>query len=192
MNKVTIGICGQENCKVDFAASLVQAVSKSDFVKRVLFIKGAYIHDNRQKIVQLAAQEDATHLMFIDTDMVFPEDGIKTLLERGKDIVGGCYNKRVFPPQTCVMVSFDGGPARLLKPDEVPDEPFEASVVPTGFMLINMDVFRKVPPPHFSFDTLDGKLVGEDVYFCRKVQKYGVEVWCDPTIRIKHIGDHQF
>lgn len=190
--KITIGVLSQGILKTEMASSLIMAVNSIFCPLHVLFYQGAYVHDNRNQVVDAAIKEGSTHLMFIDYDQTFPVDGIATLLSRNKDIVGGCYNKRILPLQTTVMACVDGSQPRLLNPDEVPKELFRCNTVPTGFMLINMDVFKKMPPPYFSFDPLDEKLVGEDVYFCRKAGKYGIEVWCDPTIRIGHIGDYVY
>lgn len=190
--KITIGVLSQGTIKTETVSNLIMAVNSIFCPLQVLFYQGAYIHDNRNQVIEAARKEGSSHVMFIDYDQTFPENGITTLLGRDKDIIGGCYNKRSFPLQTTVMASIGGGPVHLLNPDEVPKEPFRCNVVPTGFMLIKMEALKKMEPPYFSFDPLEGRLVGEDVYFCRKANKLGIEVWCDPTIKIGHIGDYAY
>jgi len=190
--KITIGVLSQGTLKTEMASSLIMAISVTVVPLYVVFYQGAYIHDNRNQVIGAAQKEGSSHVMFIDYDQTFPENGITTLLGRDKDIIGGCYNRRAFPLQTTVEASVDGGPVHFLKPDEVPKELFRCSVVPTGFMLIKMEALKKITPPYFSFDSLEGKLVGEDVYFCRKANLAGVEVWADPTIKIGHIGDYVY
>jgi GT2 family glycosyltransferase len=190
--KITIGVLSQGILKTEMASSLIMAVNSIFCPLHLLFYQGAYIHDNRNQVIEAAKKEGSSHVMFIDYDQTFPVNGIAILLSRNKDIIGGCYNKRTLPLQTTVMASVDGGPIRLLNPDEVPKEPFRCTTVPTGFMLIKMEAIKKIEPPYFSFDPFEGKLVGEDVYFCRKANMAGVEVWCDPTIKIGHIGDYVY
>jgi len=190
--KITIGVLSQGTLKMEMASSLVMAVCATYVPIHMMFYQGAYVHDSRNKIVEEAIKEGSTHLMFIDHDQTFPETGISTLLSRNKDIIGGCYNMRGLPLRTTVMVPINENESRLLSPNEVPKEPFRCSVVPAGFMLIKMEALKKMEPPYFSFDPLDNRLVGEDVYFCRKANKLGIEVWCDPTIPIKHIGDYAY
>jgi hypothetical protein len=37
-----------------------------------------------------------------------------------------------------------------------------------------------------------GEFIGEDVNFCKRANEMGLEVWCDPTIRIGHIGEYLY
>jgi len=34
--------------------------------------------------------------------------------------------------------------------------------------------------------------VGEDVAFCQQAAEAGLEIWCDPTITLSHIGDYHY
>jgi hypothetical protein len=190
--KITIGVLSQGSVKTEMASSLIMALYETPVPIHILFYQGAYIHDNRNKLIEAAQKEGSSHLMFIDYDQVFPPSGIMTLLGRDKDIVGGCYNKRTFPLQTTVMASMDGREVRLLNPNEIPREMFRCNVVPAGFMLIRLEALKKMEPPYFWFDFIDERIVGEDVYFCRKATRAGLEVWCDPTIRIGHVGEYTY
>ena len=69
-------------------------------------------------------------------------------------------------------------------------ETFAAQVaaLPTGFMLIRMSCLDKMTFPYFPCEFG----LGEDVAFCVNAQKAGIEVWCDPTLEIKHIGDYAY
>ncbi len=190
--KLTIGVLSPGTLKTAMAPSLIMALYETHIPLNILFYQGAYIHDNRNKLIAAAQKEGSSHLMFIDYDQTFPADGILTLLSRDKDIIGGCYNKRTFPLQTTVMASMNGKEVRLLEPSEIPNVPFRCNVVPTGFMLIKLEAIKKIPEPYFWFDWMNEKIVGEDVYFCRKANENGVEVWCDPTLKIGHVGEYVY
>ena len=60
-------------------------------------------------------------------------------------------------------------------------------------MMIDMKVFDNLKFPWFWFEMGEnGKMIGEDVYFCREAGKAGFEVWCDPRIEVKHIGTFEY
>jgi GT2 family glycosyltransferase len=139
---------------------------------------GCYVHHNRDVLVRQALENNCTHLLQVDTDMMFGHDAIKRLLAHDLDIVGARYNKRVL---------IDGQPQPTVKQDikELSEVPF----VPTGFLLVKTDVFKKIGKPWFSFN--DGA-ESEDVYFCDKAIKHGYKVYCDPTIQVGHLGTAVF
>ena len=155
------------------ACCLIVALSNIKVPFQVLLSISSLIHHNRNNIVRMAFKEGCSHLLFVDSDMVFDHDAIQRLLDRDLDIVAGRYNKKVAP-----IVS------------TVPDIWGLSSVpfVPAGFLLINMEVFKKIGEPYFSFEGAES----EDAYFCQKAIKNGYEVWCDPTIKIGHLGSSIF
>ncbi len=147
---------------------------------------------NRIQLVKLAQEQNATHIMFIDHDMAFPPgevNPIERLLSHDKDIMGAWYNFRTrgipAPPV--------GSPVDQVSETDI----FKCNVVGTGFMLINMKVFEKFDETktnYFQFGRRgDGSLAwGEDAYFCLEAAKLGFEVWADPQVQIRHIGEYQY
>lgn len=133
---------------------------------------GPYVHHNRDVLVRQALDAGCSHLLMVDTDMMFSHEAINQLMSHGVDIVGARYNKKVIPAECTVKQELNG---------EMAEVPF----VPTGFILINCEVFKKIGKPWFSFE--DGA-ESEDVYFCDKAIKNGFKVYCDPTIKIGHLG----
>lgn len=153
---------------------------------------GCLIDENRNKAAREALAVGASHLMFVDADMIFPDDGILALASRNKRIIGANYNLRDGSGRCTVKISDREG--RLIETNSFPQYPFKCYAVATGFMLIQVDVFRELPRPWFFYE-YDHQLddtVGEDVYFCKKARAKGIDVWCDPTIEVKHIGDFQY
>ena len=146
------------------------------------------LHWNREELVKQAQKLNATHLLFVDDDMVFEKDAVIKLVERDKDIVGVHYNCRKFPPTTTVHM--DEEKKKSIK-WENPDGFMTCDAVGTGFMLIDLRVFDKLKEPWFFWKTNEqGEVVeGEDYWFCRIAREAGFEVWCDLTIPVKHIGD---
>ena len=183
---------------------------------RLDFENSCYVHRNRNNLLVRALKGDSTLLMFFDTDIHFPGDGIQTLISRQKPIIGGAYNLKKLPVngQTTTTVKalerdLQGRPHDEWVMDKT--KPFECRALPTGFMLIELDALRdlerrglapefggdragspdKGPRNWFDFANYNG-FVGEDVYFCDFVRNHGVPIWCDPTIRLGHIGPTVF
>jgi GT2 family glycosyltransferase len=170
ITKLGVGIVTQEDIKAHTACSLIVALQHAGVPFQMLLAMGCYIHVNRQMIVDQAIQEGCSHLLFVDTDVVFGADAIKRLIDNNVDIVGGRYNKRIFPIESTVK-------------DDI-SELSEVKFVPTGFLLINVDVLKKMDGKCFSHDGAES----EDMYFCQKAIELGYKVYCDPTIQIGHIG----
>jgi len=190
--KITIGVLSQGTLKTEMASCLVMAACATNVPLHMVFYQGVYIHESRNKVAEAAIKEGSTHLMFIDYDMVFPENGITTLLGRRKEIIGGLYNARKFPLKLAAFGLNSEGFTRQMRHDEIPTEPFKIGGIGAGFLLIETGVFNKIEQPYFSVEPWGNGVIGEDVYFCIKAGKVGIEVWADPTIPIKHIGDYAY
>lgn len=161
----------------------------SDLVLR----RSCDIVSNRTWLVQNALKTEATHILFVDCDMVFPYDLIPTLLAHKKEIVGVEYNKRTFPLEAI------GEPLA-----EKNDTLYEARYAGTGVMLIDLAIFRDPnfgitdekggKSPWFNFGRgSEGQLMmGEDVWFCNVARSAGYEIWIDPTVKVTHLGEYAY
>src|SRR5215831_16047897 len=189
-------ICATPMCSLPTTFSLVTgliAVVKSSLDCSMDFVgaNGPYTHFNREDVILLAMEQGFTHLQFVDTDVRFPESTIKRLIEHDKDIIGANYNRKEFPLRGATEHYYEHN--RALKVPK--DEPYRVRAIPCGLMLINLArVNEKMVPPYF--DTINNpdpaKRVGEDIYFCRAANEAGLEVWCDPTIKVGHIGPYEY
>ena len=166
------------------AISYYQQAYKTGLMFDMICPVGCYVHMNRNLCVNRALENKSSHLFFVDSDMEFPDDALAKLLVVDKDIVAAPYNKRTLPIRPILDTDMK----------DMPNFPFRINAMPTGLMLVKMEVFNLMLPPWFAFEFVDGKSdwVGEDIYFCRKAEKYGFEIWCEPTIEVKHIGDYKY
>ena len=120
---------------------------------------GAYVHWHREELTIKAIEGGFSHLMMIDSDMIFPPNGINVLISRNVDIAYGTYNRK------------NRNYADRLD-------------APAGFLLINLEAVKKIKVPRFQCDFG----LGEDTYFFRKAREAGLTVVCDETLEIGHIG----
>lgn len=193
--KILIGMPALAEMKTETATSLIMATAKLPYKATLHIHKSCYVHDARNKIVETAKERGATHLMFIDSDMSFPADGIERLVEHNLDVVGGLYYRRQPPhyPVISQLVTDKDGVQSPVIPNEFPtDKLFQVWGLATGFLLIKMSVFEKLQAPYFYFGKLGKKELGEDYYFCKLVNDAGFKIWCDPTIPLGHVGEYIF
>ena len=140
----------------------------------------------------LVFEPKPSHVLWIDSDMMFPQTGLERLLEHDKPVVGAFYNKRV-PPYPTVGHLIDQ------TSDVSQGGIFRADVMPHGFVLIKREVYETLPMPWY-YESYDPDvvtesdptgMVGEDVNFSRDCVKNGIEMWCDAdlTFDCAHIGE---
>ncbi len=186
--KVLVALTAQRMIFARTAFCLIQAaLNADDYEFYIQMEMGADIASSRNRLAQAALDQKADYLLFIDYDMYFPPRTISTLLSRKKDVIGATYNFRQDPPKS-TAIPLEGTEAKT-------DEPFKVECMGAGMLLIKTEVFNKFPKPWFMWGyTPEGTLLyGEDTYFCQMAKNQGsVDVWADPTLGVKHIGEQLF
>ncbi len=183
--KVVIALPVMDDIRSKTAFSLMHTINnKNDFDIDIRMRIGCDIIGSRTGLVREALNtKGATHMLFVDHDMYFPPTALASLVASNKDIIGASYNFRREPPE----------PVELPLEKEH-GELFQCHVVGTGFMLVKLSVFEKIPEPWFQFGRDDqGELkYGEDSWFCRMAREHGFEVWADSTLGVRHLGEKAF
>jgi hypothetical protein len=150
---------------------------------------GTYVERNQNYIAEEAIKHNASHAMFIDSDMIFPADIVIKLHQRHKDIVGCVYRARSEPHQF-VSLHLDGTPV-----DGTETGIREMLHIPSGMMLVKTEVFRRMGYPWFfnTYGVTPEEFVGNDINFCHKAQEKGFKVHADFYLSrtIAHIGGVQ-
>ena len=152
-----------------------------------------YTHEARRICVEEAQSVKASHLFFMDSDMMMPGDTLNKLLAHNKMIVGCSYNERRLPLVHTVKVKDENGLKSVASTD-LPKHLFKCYALGMGCLLIDMRVFDTIEKPWFFFSSFsDGRMdYGEDVWFCEQAHKAGIDVWCDPTFQPRHIGEFAY
>ena len=161
--------------------------------------RGYTIAENRNYCVVQALKNNSDYLLFVDDDMTFPADTLRRLLSHDKEVIGVNSYSRCLPLSSTVGLMDAKGEYK--HPDkhtawemQIPDGLFKAYFVGAGVLLIKMTVFNRIKKPYFKFTTdKNGQIIhGEDGYFCNQVKKAGMDVWCDGSIPIGHLGEYAF
>lgn len=190
-NRVAVCIASYGYMKTVSACSLAMSTNFLRTLGHDLTLharQGPYTHWNRDQLVADAERAGAEYVMFIDTDVVYPPDGIARLLDAKKDVIGGMYNMKQIPPTSTIKLSDGNGGYREVKDHPLPDSPFRVAALGTGFLLIKLAAIAELERPLFPCV----EPIGEDIAFCKKAEAAGIEIWCDPTIRLEHIGDYAY
>jgi GT2 family glycosyltransferase len=191
MTSLAIVIVNGSTIKTNTVLCLLDAFAQTPVEKHVIAPIGGYPHHSRTLVVDTARKHHASHILFIDNDMIFPPDAITRLLAHRKEIVGANYHERGLPLTATVKLADAAGNLLKGREEDFPKELFPCFALPTGFLLIEMGVFERLEKPYF--DLWDkGEFCTEDFYFCKKAGKAGIGVWCDPTLKIYHIGDYMY
>jgi hypothetical protein len=161
----------------------------------------------RNDLTRRFLESDCTHLLFIDTDLVFSAEQVSRLLSHDVDLVGGFYPKKQEGPLCWVCNAVDGV-AELTESGLT-----TLKYIGTGFMLIKRRVFELMiqhEGPKISY-VRDGdptktvehdlwhmgvyqykngsrRYLSEDWWFCQKWLDLGGKVWGDRHVILKHSG----
>lgn len=198
ISKLCVGMLTTGSVKTETVFCLVSSMFKTASIARCGFHffmpSWGMVDQARNEAAKEALSVGASHLLFIDSDMIFPDDGILTLASKDKLIIGANYNLRRFPLMSTVKMSDENGEITQVEGDKIPKYPFKCYAVATGFLLIRTEVFRilKDDKPWFFYESHEDATIGEDINFCKKARAKGIDIWCDPTIEVKHIGDYAY
>ena len=177
----------------DFVESLVKLtnhLTREGIHHEVDILPGTLVFMARNKQASKVINGDYTHLLFIDSDMVFDESIVETLMFCGKDFVCGAFQSRRPPYGSCVFSSL----SPLVKVTEYGNTPFRVAGCGMACTMISREILREVQEKYgncFDPERVEGVLFGEDLAFCRRVNLIGREMWCDPTARVGHISQKQ-
>jgi hypothetical protein len=183
VKKIIVGLLSQDMVHADFACALHNLGLYTNVANRGVVMLGMVNHKcsdvaaGRNEVVrytlQFAEGTQATHLLMVDSDMVFPAQAALDLAAHETEVVG-CRYSRKRPPFDPVGRQVNGQ--------------WELGC---GLMLVSLSVFRTLKFPWFDARYLpDGKRVSEDQDFCQKCNSAGFRVMCDEVLsrKLGHLG----
>ena len=152
----------------------------------VCIISGTLVYVARDKLACEAINSDYTHVLWLDSDMVFQPDIFTDLMDTGKDFVTGIYHARRPGHQSCIFKRCDDLD-HLERFEQYPRETFEIGGCGFGCVLIKAEILKAV---QYNYKTcfLPKAQFGEDIAFCNRARAMGFKIWCEPTVQCGHIG----
>jgi GT2 family glycosyltransferase len=152
------------------------------------------VYESRHTLAQKAINEGFDRVLWLDSDMTFGPDLLERFsadLDNGKEFVCGLFFTRKNPIMPCVYEvcrprTKRTGEVVPAKESfrEIPDGIFEIEGCGFAAVMMTTDLIRSAGP--LPFYPEEG--FGEDLTFCRKVRAAGKKLYCDPGIKVGHIG----
>ena len=179
-----------------------------------IFFESLISRARNAAVAHFLQDKESTHLLFIDSDIIYePEDVIK-LIESKKDVVGGMYPKKYIKWEhikknpDAERVDFPVGTSIINK-----DGFIETKYAPTGFLLISKNAINKLIKAHpelkyqndidgygygegfynlFNAGVRNGVYESEDWGFSSLWRNLKEKVYIHPEVNLKHVGWHEY
>jgi hypothetical protein len=158
----------------------------------VQHIGASILPHSRYMLVKNSLRLNPTHLLFIDSDMMFPPDMLTCLLRHGVDMVGINAMSRRPPYNTTAWISH-GNRAVTTAESTGLEKAWR-----TGFavVLIRAAVFEAMAPPYFNYEFVpeQDEFRGEDYVFFDRAKAAGFDLYIDHDMskRVDHVGSFPF
>ena len=146
---------------------------------------GTLVYFARNRLANKAINENYTHVLWLDSDMVFDEQIVDDLMEVGKEMVCGAFVSRRPPYGPCIYTSIEKNNVKQVKDFGL--RPFRVAGCGFAAVLTTTELMQAVNQKYGTcFQPTD--YYGEDLAFCWRVNQLGREIWCEPTVRAGHIA----
>ena len=176
----------------DLAIMLSASATAWPDIKQYFFmIHGSLIPKMRDNLVTQVLQTDATHMLFLDSDMRFPKHALAQLLSHNVEAVCASYHERSGRHRPVAFKTWDDFDKRAWTYKESTGLE-EIAACGCGMMLIATDLLRWLEMPRFAVARRQNPegFVGEDVWFCQQIAKAGAKLYLDHdlTKQVRHIA----
>lgn len=183
-----IAIPALDQMQTGFVRCLIELVQKlqSDKVRFTVDIcSGTLVHAARDKLACKAINEGFTHVLWLDSDMVFSPELLEDLQFSGKKFVSGIAHSRRPPYVGCLFKDLEIN--RLNRFETYPQDTFRVAGCGFACVLIDVEILRAVMI-HYKTCFCPLPMYGEDLAFCKRATELGFEIWAEPGVRLGHIG----
>ena len=173
-------------------ANLTAKLAKQNYHFEVIMTLGTVIAQSRTDLATIALKKGYEWILWLDSDMHFPDNLAERLLKHDKKIVAATYSTRYKPQRSVAFLDSSDLNLRLDKKQGL----HEVWAVGMGCMLTHRSVFETIDKPWFNhqWDLKTESFIGEDLFFCQQASNYGYEVFVDADLsqEIGHYGTKIF
>lgn len=198
VNRIAVCVPCRDMVNSPFTYSLVQMISYSAQIgirTNLIMESGSLIARQRQKLAESALGSGASHILWLDSDMIFPPNVLEILLSHGKDIVACNYSTRTTPFKGVAYTKI-GDWESWIGYNITGERMQTVEGIGMGCMLVKASVLKSMSMPWFetSYSHELNDHIGEDFYFCQKAIELGNEIWVDTHLsrELSHLGTMGF
>jgi hypothetical protein len=121
-------------------------------------------------------ENDATHALLLDGDVVPPEDALERLLAGDAPIVTAAYPQWV-DDRVCANVQTTNTWS-----DTIPPRRFQVNRCLLGCVLVSREAFTRIGSPWFLSTMTATRFVTDDEWFCSAAARAGLTILCDGSV----------
>lgn len=195
MLKYLVAIPCFDTVYTDFMLSLLNMQRVGECYCQV--VKSSLIYNARNELAQQAIGNKFDRVLWLDSDILFDPDLMVRLskhLDDGLEYVSGLYFKRQYPTEPVCFQTItqtrDGNDLithAITYKDYPKDQLFEVDATGFGAVMMSVELLEKVKSKYgLPFSPHLG--LGEDMSFCWRAKQVGAKLYCDSSIKLKHIG----
>ena len=199
MLKYLIAVPCLDMVHVDFMLSILNMQRVGECHLQV--IKSSLIYDARNRLATSAIDNNFDRVLWLDSDIVFEPNLMTKLaldLDNGIEYISGLYFKRQYPTEPVVFKTIaqtQDGKELVTKASVYNDYPknqvFEVDATGFGAVMMEVNLLKKVKEKYgLPFSPHLG--LGEDMSFCWRAKQIGNKLYCDSSIKLKHLGSVAF
>ena len=197
--RILIGIPCMGSIHAETVGSLVSMLKSKYYIDwdiKYAIYANSLVYVARENILREALNIDADYLLFIDSDIIFPAEAVKRMVNFNQGVVTGIYWRRTESVHLPVIYS-DLKPRGLFN-HEPKGTTFTGQIEGServagcgmGFCLIRKDVLQKISKRFISpFEPYRG--LGEDLAFCYRLKRIKEPIYA-LNVGLKHIGNKYF
>ena len=214
-------ICYNHTCNTEWMMSILKLLNSAketglNMSFYPIFFESLVSRARNAAVAHFLEDKENTHLLFIDSDIIFEPEDVLKLLKSGKEVIAGIYPKkyitweRLKNKPEAERVDFPvGGNIKMTE-----DNFLEMDYLPTGFLLISRTAIEKIIKQHpelkyrndidgymsagdnfydlFKVGIRNGIYESEDWGFCSLWKEAGGKVLIHPEVNVKHVGWHEY
>jgi hypothetical protein len=179
-----------------------------------IFFESLVSRARNAAVAHFLQDEDATHMLFIDSDIIYEPEDVLRLIQADKEVIGGMYPKKYIKwdhikkyPEA-ERVDFPVGTSKINSEGFI-----ETKYAPTGFLMIAKTAINKLikSNPQLKYrNDIDGYGTGDTFYDLFHVgikdgiyesEDWGFSslwreargiVYIHPEVNLKHVGWHEY
>ena len=145
-------------------------------------VYGLPVAEAYNNAAEVFLKDGADYMFTIEDDTFPPDDALVKLLnhcENGKDVIGAWYPKKNSLNEGVHIVLGKNRRTELKADGEV----HAVYTLAMGCTLYKADVFKYTTAPRF----VTTENLTQDSFFSQKMRKMGYKLWCDTSIKCKHV-----
>lgn len=171
---------------VECLTKLIRRLDEDEIDYDIHYQGGTLVYVGRDKLAKRAIEGNYTHVLWLDSDMVFTEDLLDDLMYSGKPFVTGIAHARRAPHVSCIFKQIFPGIDRW-EGHEYPSGAFKIAGCGFACVLIETRIIKAVYDANgTAFFPM--RELGEDLAFCKRATDLGFEIWAEPSVWLGHIG----